>query len=268
MSVLSSACLSGGRLRAGFLSGLTVVLAAMGQVHAQSTEGEQKQDAFLGEVTVKVGYRYLLALPEGYETLPEKSWPLVIFLHGSGERGTDLEMLKKHGPPKLIAQGKKFPAIIASLQCEAEQIWNPYGVKAVTDHLADTLRVDRNRIYLTGLSLGGFGTWETAILFPETYAAIAPVCGGAGVRFVLARRIKNLPAWIFHGAKDPAVPPEYSQKMFDILTKLGAPVKLTIYPEAAHDSWTATYNDPVFWDWLFAQKKGPGLGVNPSDNTQ
>jgi predicted peptidase len=91
--------------------------------------------------------------------------------------------------------------------------------------------------------------------YPDTYAAIAPVCGGAGVRWVMAERIKHVPAWIFHGDADPVVPPENSQKIYDALKKLGAPVKLTLYPGVAHDSWTATYDNPEFWTWLMAQKK-------------
>jgi predicted peptidase len=128
-------------------------------------------------------------------------------------------------------------------------------VKAVTDHLIKTERIDTSRVYLTGLSMGGFGTWETAFEYPDTYAAIAPVCGGAGVRWVTAERIKHLPAWIFHGDKDGAVPVENSHKIHDALKKIGAPVKLTIYPGVGHDSWTATYDNPEFWAWLFEQRR-------------
>ncbi|MEZ5386291.1 MAG: prolyl oligopeptidase family serine peptidase [Prosthecobacter sp.] len=216
----------------------------------------QTPQNYSGDFAIKVNYNYLLSKPEGYEADAKKKWPLVIFLHGSGERGNDLEKIKRHGPPKLIAAGQKFPAIIVSLQCEPEEIWNPHGVKAVTDHLIKTLRVDPHRVYLTGLSLGGFGTWDTAFEYPDTYAAIAPVCGGAGVRWVTTERIKHLPCWIFHGDKDGAVPVENSHKIYDALKKIGAPVKLTIYPGVGHDSWTQTYANPEFWTWLFAQKRG------------
>jgi predicted peptidase len=217
---------------------------------------EQSHEEFTGKVALDVGYRYLLALPDGYKSDEGRKWPLIVFLHGAGERGTDLETVKKHGPPKLIAAGQKFEAIVASLQCLPQQIWNPHGVKAVTDELIKTLRVDAGRVYLTGLSMGGFATWETAIEYPDTYAAIVPICGGAGVRFVMAERIKHLPVWIFHGARDPVVEPSYSKKMFDVLTKVGGNVKLTMYPDAMHDSWTAAYNDPELWKWMFAQKRG------------
>ncbi|MBK8093761.1 MAG: prolyl oligopeptidase family serine peptidase [Verrucomicrobiaceae bacterium] len=215
----------------------------------------QTPASYVGDFVIKVNYRYLISRPEGYEADPAKKWPLILFLHGSGERGTDLELLKKHGPPKLIAAGQQIPAVIASLQCEPKQIWNPHGVKALTDHLVRTERIDTARIYLTGLSMGGFGTWETAFEYPDTYAAIAPICGGAGVRWVMAERIAHLPCWIFHGDKDAAVPVEFSVKMHKALEKLAAPVKLTIYPGVGHDSWTQTYDDPAFWKWLLEQKK-------------
>src|SRR6476661_5290776 len=113
-------------------------LASMIFFGARNARGDnQTSESFATEVVIKVGYPYLLSLPEGYEAEQEKKWPLVVFLHGAGERGKNLEMLKKHGPPKLLAAGQKFPAIIASLQCEPKQVWNPHGVKAITDHLAD-----------------------------------------------------------------------------------------------------------------------------------
>lgn len=215
----------------------------------------QTPASYSGDFVIKVNYRYLLSKPEGYETDAKKKWPLVIFLHGSGERGNELEQIKKHGPPKLISAGQPFPAVIASLQCPANELWNPHGVKAVTDHLIKTERIDMSRVYLTGLSMGGFGTWETAFEYPDTYAAIAPICGGAGVRWVQAERLKNMPAWIFHGDKDGAVSVEFSHKIHDALKKIGAPVKLTIYPDIGHDSWTQTYDNPEFWAWLFEQKR-------------
>ena len=217
--------------------------------------GEQAQREFRGKAVLEVGYRYLLALPDGYDAQPEKKWPLVLFLHGSGERGTDLEVVKKHGPPKLIAAGQKIEAVVASPQCEAARIWNSHGVKALADELVKTLRVDPGRIYLTGLSMGGYGTWDTALDYPDFFAAIVPICGGAGVRWVMADRVRHLPAWIFHGDKDTAVPVEESRRIHDFLKKAGGNVRLTLYPGLGHDSWTRTYDDPEMWKWLFLQRR-------------
>lgn len=225
-----------------------------GPCFAQSPQ-LQSAEAFEGTVTLKVGYHYLQTLPENYSVQPDKRWPLIIFLHGSGERGNDLEVLKKHGPPKLIAAGQHFDAIVVSPQVPLNQIWDPHGVKALTDHLIQTLRVDQDRVYLTGLSMGGFGTWDTAIEYPDTYAAIIPICGGTGVKWVMAERIKNLPVWIFHGEKDTTVEPAFSKKIYEALKKAGSSVQLTLYPEASHDSWTRTYEDPQVWQWLFAQRR-------------
>jgi len=234
------------------LSALMALSTATSTLHAQTLTAE----SFQAEVKVNVGYEYLLSLPEDYITAPaDKKWPLVVFLHGAGERGSDLEMLKKHGPPKLLAAGQKFDAIIACPQVPAGDIWNPYGVKALVDELLKNHRIDTSRLYLTGISMGGFGTWDTVMQYPDLFAAALPVCGGAGVKFILADRLKTLPIWIFHGGKDPVVEPAYSQRMFGALNKIGAPVQLTMYPELSHDSWTRTYDDPKVWEWLFQQKK-------------
>jgi predicted peptidase len=216
-----------------------------------------KSASFQEEVKLQVKYEYLIALPEGYEADSSKRWPMVLFLHGSGERGEDLKKLKKNGPPQLIAQGQKIPAIVVAPQCLAEQMWNPHAVKALADEIQRLHRVDEDRVYLTGLSMGGFGTWEAAMEYPEEWAALVPVCGGVGVRFVMMSRITAIPQWIFHGALDPVIPVSYSQKMHDGLKQLGAKeVKLTIYPDAKHDSWTQAYAEPELWQWLFSQKRG------------
>lgn len=217
-----------------------------------------KSQVFEAERIEKLGYHYLLALPEDYDEDAAKQWPLVVFLHGAGERGVDLESLKKHGPPKLIAQGRKFEAIVACPQVPPGETWNPHGVKALVGRLQAELRVDAARIYLTGISMGGFGTWETILEYPKVFAAAAPVCGGAGIGMLKFGRIPDLPLWIFHGEADPVVPVEFSKSAAEKLenSKL---VKLTLYPGVQHDSWTRTYDDPEFWTWLFAQRRNPGV---------
>lgn len=214
-----------------------------------------KNDSVETEHVQRVGYRYLLSLPENYEADSQKKWPLVVFLHGAGERGDNLELLLKHGPPKLLAAGKKFEAIVVSPQVPTGEVWNPHGVKALVDKVSKEYRVESSRIYLTGISMGGFGTWATILEYPKVFAAAAPICGGAGIGILKFERIKNLPLWVFHGDADTAVPVEYSTSVQRRL-KDNKNFKLTIYPGVGHDSWTQTYNNQEFWDWLFAQQRG------------
>jgi len=238
-----------------FHASLFSMLAFACSACAEQPATSQSSKSFEGQVTLAVKYDYLLALPSGYDEDSTKRWPLVVFLHGAGERGAKVEQVMRHGPPKLIAAGKSIPAIVISPQCQPGQIWNPHAVHALTQHIMQSHRVDEARVYLTGLSMGGFGTWETAMEYPHTYSALVPICGGAGVRFVMAEKIKHIPIWIFHGEKDTVVEPSFSTRMNEVLTKLGAQPKLTLYPGVGHDAWTATYDNQTMWDWLFQQKK-------------
>ena len=179
---------------------------------------------------------------------------MILFLHGSGERGSDLELVKKHGPPKLVGNGKQFPFIIVSPQCPPNEWWSPEVLGALLDDVVEKYAIDKDRIYLTGLSMGGFGTWTLALQAPDRFAAIAPICGGGNPHRV--DQLKHLPVWVFHGAKDQAVKIEKSQEMVDALTGIGGRVKFTIYPDADHDSWSQTYDDPKFYEWLLQQKRG------------
>jgi predicted peptidase len=198
---------------------------------------------------------YLLALPDGYSDDGE-AWPLVLFLHGAGERGADLEKLKAHGPPKLIAAGQDIPAIVVSPQCPEDEFWNGYTdtLLALVDSIEESYNVDPGRIYLTGLSMGGFGTWALAAQAPDRFAAAAPICGG-GMLLSAYRIGSRLPVWAFHGDADPVVPVEESRRMVEAVKRRGGEAKLTIYPEVGHDSWTQTYEDREFWEWLFAQAR-------------
>ena len=210
-----------------------------------------KQTTAQLKTQVEVQMSYLLYLPNGYEQ--QESWPLLLFLHGSGERGEDLELVKKHGPPKLIAAGKEFPLIVVSPQCPKGRWWEPIELVALLNDLSDKYKVDHDRVYVTGLSMGGFGTWQLASYAPDRLAAIAPICGGGEKYWV--KQFAHLPVWAFHGAKDTGVPPERSQLMVDELNKNGGHPKLTIYPEAGHDSWTETYDNPELYAWLLEQKR-------------
>lgn len=194
---------------------------------------------------------YLLYLPDNYKD--NNSVPLLLFLHGSGERGDDIERIKIHGPAKLIEQGKKFPFIIVSPQCADNERWNPEQLSRLLDDIVKNYKVDQNRIYATGLSMGGYGVWKLAQLYPDKFAAVIPICGGGD--FLNACVIKHLPVWVFHGAKDKVVSVQESERMVNALKKCGGNVRFTVYPEAGHDSWTETYNNQEIYTWLLDQKK-------------
>ena len=200
-------------------------------------------------------YRYLLFLPEGYGK-EKKLWPTILFLHGAGERGNDLEKVKLHGPPKIVETQKDFPFIVISPQCPKDDWWTdrPEIWMGLLDDVCKKYDVDKNRIYLTGLSMGGFGTWALAMDQPNQFAALAPICGRGDPK--KAALIAHVPTWVFHGAKDTTVPLAGSQEMVDALKAAGGDPKFTIYPDAGHDSWTATYDNPEFWSWLLAQRRG------------
>ena len=239
-----------------------IILAALGAGCAaggrRSRAGaRQSPQSFQAEIRKTVKAQYLLYLPTGYAE-SKNQWPLILFLHGAGERGDDLEKVKIHGPPKLIAkEGKELPFVVVSPQCPEEGWWSNDPqievLDALLDHIVYRYRIDQNRIYVTGLSMGGFGSWHLAAKYPDRFAAIAPICGGGDPRD--APRISHLPVWAFHGAKDTIVEPDKSREMVDALKKAGSDVKFTIYPEAGHDSWTETYNNPELYNWLLKHRR-------------
>lgn len=188
---------------------------------------------------------YWFYLPEDYYESEET--PLIIFLHGAGERGDNLELVKKHGPPKIL-ENKSLPFIVVSPQCPKKEWWNVELLNDLVGKIIDGYNVNIQKVYLTGLSMGGYGTWALSIAYPEKFAAIAPVCGGGDT--TLVHKIKDIPAWVFHGAKDNVVPPERSIKMIEFLKKAGGEVKFTLYPDANHDSWTETYDNPELYEWF------------------
>ena len=198
-------------------------------------------------------YDFLRYLPEGYAEEREKRWPLLLFLHGLGERGKNVELVKKHGLPKLIEEGKTYPFVIISPQCPDDEWWNVLALEALIEKLTEKYRIDRDRIYLTGLSMGGYGVWALAQRHPERYAAVVPICGGGEIRHAAAMR--DLPLWAFHGAKDQTVPLKRSQEMIDGIKAAGGSPRLTIYPELAHDSWSETYANPEVYTWLLSHQR-------------
>ncbi|MCO6046095.1 alpha/beta hydrolase-fold protein [Aeoliella sp. ICT_H6.2] len=215
-----------------------------------------------GDTPREVEVPFLLYVPEDYQATG-KPWPLVLFLHGAGERGDgseeQLPNVAKHGPPKQVAAGRQFPFILVSPQCSyAERNvprgWQADQLQALLDKLEKELNVDTNREYLTGLSMGGFGSWRLATAAPERFAAVAPICGSGNPQEVAA--LVDVPLWAFHGAKDPVVKLESTTNCIDALREAGGHPRLTVYPEAMHDSWTETYDNPMFYEWLLGERLG------------
>jgi predicted peptidase len=211
------------------------------------------------EAKIKVTARldYLLFLPEGYAKSRQR-WPLMLFLHGAGESGTNLDKLKVLGPPKIVESKPDFPFILVSPQ-NARDGWNPDTLNALLDEVVRKYRVDKDRVCLTGASMGGSGTWRLAAAHPEKFAAIAPICGRGDPAD--AKQLARLPIWVFHGAKDPVVRLESDQAMVEAIQAAGGNVKFTVYPDAGHDAWTETYNNPELYKWLLEQKRRRALVV-------
>jgi predicted peptidase len=232
-------------------TGIFLTLAILSSARLPAAEERGKQQEAVMEREIKIRLKYLLYLPKDYDH--KESWPLLLFLHGIGERGDNLDFVKRNGPPKLIAAGKEFPFIVVSPQCPMDQWWEPLELKTLLDDVVEKYKVDRNRIYLTGLSMGGFGAWSLAAYQPRRFAAVVPICGGGEPG--RTKSLAKTPVWAFHGAKDPVVPLERSEKMVAALKKNGGNVKFTIYPEAGHDCWTEAYDDPKLYEWLLEQKR-------------
>ncbi|MGC8744398.1 MAG: prolyl oligopeptidase family serine peptidase [Verrucomicrobiia bacterium] len=241
------------------ISALMVLTMATVTFAQQSQANQRKQ--FTAKIEKDISLGYLLYLPEDYGS-GDKQYPLMVFLHGAGERGNNLDLVEVHGPPKLVKQNKKFPFIIVSPQCPENERWNEDAVMALIDSVIKNYRVDSKRVYLTGLSMGGFGSWTLAAKYPERFAAVAPICGGGNTIDILLNTpqkreaIKTLGIWAFHGAKDPIVPLAESERMVNAFKRAGCQeVKLTVYPDAQHDSWTETYNNNELYDWFLKHSR-------------
>jgi predicted peptidase len=233
------------------------------------------ETGFLDRTVVLNGttYRYQIFVPASYT--PTERWPVILFLHGAGERGSDGYLQTQVGLPSAIRQNPaRFPAIAVFPQATKDSSWTGTLAQVAVMALDQTTReyqTDPSRVYLTGLSMGGNGTWYVAYRNPKRFAAVAPICSwispefwkidpvvpaDSGERYsALARQLRQVPIWIFHGEVDPVVTVDESRKAFAALQSAGASVQYSEVPGTGHDSWDPAYNSPKFWTWLFAQRR-------------
>lgn len=212
------------------------------------------KESFKKDIVIHAELNYLLYLPKDYNSTGEP-FPLIVFLHGAGERGSNLDQLKVWGIPKKVEHDSNFPFIVVSPQCPADSWWllKVEALKGLLDEIKSKYNVDKSRVYLTGMSMGGFGTWALAAKYPDDFAAIAPVCGGGEVRLAM-NGLYKMPVWVFHGAKDNVIPLQRSQEMVDEIKKKGGDVKFTIYPDLDHNCWEAAYNNEELYKWFLSCK--------------
>ena len=183
-------------------------------------------------------------------------WPLLVFLHGYGQSGVDLQTVRENWPPKLFGEGKQFPFVLASPKCPTGFYWRGNVVIGLIDHLIENYSIDPNRIYLTGLSMGGYGTWQISHEYPERFAAVAPVCGGGlFVSPYFMDRLKNLPVWAFHDKRDDVIPYQESVSMVEGVNAAGGNAKLTTFDEGKHNISEEAYNNDELYDWFLKHSK-------------
>jgi len=202
--------------------------------------------------------RYWLYLPLDYEQAAAADGaPLFLFLHGAGERGTEPEEIAKvkvHGPPKLLDEPtfqKRWPCVTVSPQCKNDFAWSPAQILLLLDAVEKKYKIDTKRVYVSGISMGGFGTWMILNAAPQRFAAAAPICGGAKAEW--APNFVDIPIWTFHGNKDVAVPCKLSETIVDAVRKAGGrKIVFTVYEGGGHDVWTQTYDNQLLYDWMFA----------------
>ena len=201
---------------------------------------------------------YLLHVPPTHAR--RERLPLILFLHGSGERGSDPTKIKSHGIPLVVEQQPDFPFITLAPQCPEHKTWILLTdvLLLLLDEVMKRHAVDEARVYLTGLSMGGYGAWHLGSEHPERFAAVVPVCGGFDALLGYPERVcglRDTPVWAFHGAKDKVVPPSEPRALARQLRRCGGNVRLTIYPDLGHDCWTRTYADPALYAWLLQQRR-------------
>lgn len=206
------------------------------------------------ELALQVDLPYLLHVPGGDP--PARGWPLVLFLHGSGERGRDAELLRRQGLPKRLEDGLDLPALVLSPQCPDGEVWAQHfpALLHLLDVVAARHGADPDRVVATGLSLGGAGVAHLAAAHPERFAAVAPICAPWAWYYANAG-LASRPVWAFHGDADEVVSVADSRRLVARLRELGGAACLTEYPGVGHDAWTPAYADPELIDWLLTARR-------------
>ena len=198
---------------------------------------------------------YLIYLPPNYSTNPDNKCPMMIYLHGAGLKDRSLEGLKGDYLPWHLSNDKVLPFIVVSPVCKTNG-WNVTILNFLLDDIIHKFNVDENKIYLTGHSMGGFGTWDWAVENPEKFAAIVPVSGCSNSRdSISAWKLRNMPIWVFHGDIDKIVDIQCNMEMVNELRKFSKKVKFTIYPSRGHDTWEPTYTNDEMFKWLLEQDR-------------
>ena len=250
---------------------IAVLLAGLSETSPNDPPAVERTDAFAKdaewwvELQKRIGqietYPYFVELPKGYDVDPGKKWPLILYLHGGAERGRDPNVVRGSGLPKAMAGGRDVPAIVVAPQDAAPGEWNIPLLTELLDEVSAKYRVDSDRIYLTGISLGGDGAWDLALAHPERIAAIAPIAGESDPAD--ATRVKDMPIWAFVGLKDEIVQPIETTGMVDAVRRAGGRPHLTAYPDSGHACWDQVYATDALYTWLFAQKRGQPEVVTP-----
>lgn len=245
-------------MRISSVSLLPLVLRSAGKMTKLRTGVHMKNEfVFTHQVDVCGQMSGIVTVPTGFD--PEKeSLPVIVFLHGAGERGPELERVKVHGIPKIFSKNPDYHGlrvITLSPQCPADMVWSSlvYPLRQWVDAAAAKLNGDKDRISLTGLSMGGFGTWSVITAMPEYFSCAAPICGG-GLSW-LGDKLKGTKLRVFHGLDDGVVPFVYSQLMVDAARQNGADVTLYAYDHVGHGSWVKAYEETDLIEWLAAQKR-------------
>lgn len=196
---------------------------------------------------------YLIHLPSDYYALNNRKWPVILFLHGAGERGDNLDDIKKYGIHRYLDK-KNLPFVVVSPQCPKDTFWDVHikELNAIIDEIKEKYDVDSNKIYLVGISMGAFCAWNFAMQQPKLFSAMVVIAGGAMLP-KYAKRIKNISVWVVHGKNDKEVPVEESRKIVTVLKDLGANVKYTEYPNAGHELCTTIFENDEVYKWLLSK---------------